>query len=97
MSTFTTHQIENFFKKSEKFFISNYPILEDENGMPTKVLTHTNGSYSLIHSYERHRLTQTITQDLIKVMCFEPEEASEIAQYYTNLKYEEYCDYIMTL
>ncbi len=97
MSTLTSHQIENFFKKSEKFFISNYPILEDENGMPTKVLTHTNGSYSLIHSYERHRLTQTITQDLIKVMCFEPEEADELASYYTNLKYEEYCEYIMNL
>ena len=96
MSTFTSHQIENFFKKSEKFFISNYPILEDENGMLTKVLTN-NVSYSLIQSYDRHRLTQTITQDLIKVMCFEPEEADELSSYYTNLKYEEYCDYIMNL
>lgn len=97
MATFTTHQIENFFKKSEKFFISNYPILEDENGMPTQVLTNNVAYYSLIHSYERHRLTQTITQDLIKVMCFEPEEAYELALYYTNLKYEEYCDYVMNL
>ena len=96
MASFTSHQIENFFKKSEKFFISNYPILEDENGMPTKVLTN-NVSYSLIQSYDRHRLTQTITQDLIKVMCFEPEEADELSSYYTNLKYEEYCDYIMNL
>ena len=96
MINFTTHQIENFFKKSEKFFISNYPILEDENGMPTKVLTN-NVSYSLIHSYERHRLTQKISLDLIKVMCFGPEEADELASYYANLKYEEYCNYIMNL
>ena len=96
MATFTPHQIENFFKKSEKFFISNYPILEDENVMSTQVLTN-NVSYSLIHSYERHRLTQKISLDLIKVMCFEPEEADELASYYTNLKYEEYCDYIMNL
>lgn len=96
MSTFTSHQIENFFKKSEKFFISNYPILEDENGMPTQVLTN-NVSYSLIHAYERHRLTQKISLDLIKVMCFGPEEADELASHYTNLKYEEYCDYIMNL
>ena len=96
MAHLTSQQLENFFKKAERFFISNYPILEDENGMPTKVLTN-NVSYSLIHSYERHRLTQTITQDLIKVMCFEPEEADELASYYTNLKYEEYCNYIMNL
>jgi len=30
-------------------------------------------------------------------MCFEPEEADELASYYANLKYEEYCDYIMNL
>ena len=96
MSTFTSQQLENFFKKAERFFISNYPILEDENGMPTKVLAH-NVSYSLIHSYERHRLTQTITQDLIKVMCFEPAEADELASYYADLKYKEYCNYIMNL
>ena len=96
MSTFTSPQIEKFFKKSEKFFISNYPILEDENGMPTQVLTN-NVSYSLIHAYERHRLTQTISQDLIKVMCFEPQEASELASSYTNLMNEDYCDYIRNL
>jgi hypothetical protein len=96
MSTFTSHQIENFFKKSEKFFNSHYPILEDDNGMPTYTSIN-NVSYSLFHSYERHRLTQTITQDLINVMCFEPEEADELASYYTNLKYEEYCNYIMNL
>ncbi len=96
MAHLTPNQLENFFKKAERFFNSHYPILEDENGMPTKVSTN-NVSYSLIHSYERHRLTQTITQDLIKVMCFEPEEADELASYYTNLKYEEYCNYIMNL
>ena len=96
MEDLTSNQLENFFKKAERFFISNYPIIEDENGMPTQVLTN-NVSYSLIHSYERHRLTQTLTQDLIKVMCFEPEEADELASYYTNLKYEEYCNYIMNL
>jgi hypothetical protein len=96
MASFTSHQIENFFKKSEKFFISNYPILEDENGMPTKVLTN-NVSYSLIHAVDRMYLTQNITEDLIKTMCFEPEEASELAEYYANLKYEEYCNYIMNL
>ena len=96
MAHLTSQQLENFFKKAERFFISNYPIVKDENGMPTKVITN-NVSYSLIHSYERHRLTQTITQDLINVMCFEPEEADELASYYANLKYEEYCDYIMNL
>ena len=70
--------------------------IPNENGMPTQVLTN-NVSYSLIHAYERHRLTQTISQDLIKVMCFEPQEASELASSYTNLKYEEYCDYIRNL
>ena len=97
MAHLTSQQLENFFKKAERFFISNYPIIKDGNGMPTQVLTNNLSYYSLIHSYERHRLTQTITQDLIKVMCFEPEEADELASYYTNLKYEEYCDYIMTL
>ena len=96
MAHLTSKQLENFFKKAERFFISNYPILEDENGMPTQVLTN-NVSYSLIHSYERHRLTQTITQDLIDVMCFEPQEADELASYYADLKYKEYCDYIMNL
>ena len=47
MAHLTSHQLENFFKKAERFFISNYPILEDENGMPTQVLTN-NVSYSLI-------------------------------------------------
>ncbi len=96
MADLTSHQLENFFKKSERFFNSHYPILEDSNGMPTKVLTEKI-SYSLIHAIDRHRLTQTITQDLIKVMCFEPKEADELASYYTNLKYEEYCNYIMNL
>ena len=96
MSTFTSHQLENFFKKAERFFISNYPILEDENGMPTKVLTEKT-SYSLIHAVDRMYLTQNITEDLIKVMCFEPEEASELASYYADLKYKEYCNYIMNL
>ncbi len=96
MTHLTSQQLENFFRKAERFFNSHYPILMDDNGMPTKVLT-LKKTYSLIHSYERHRLTQTITQDLIKVMCFEPEEADELASYYTNLKYEEYCDYVMNL
>ena len=96
MGIYTEIQLKKFFKKSEKFFISNYPILKDENGMPTQVLTN-NVSYSLIHSYERHKLTQTITDDLIKVMCFAPEEADELAGYYTNLKYEEYKDFIFSL
>jgi hypothetical protein len=96
MADLTSQQLENFFKKAERFFISNYPILEDENGMPTKVLTEKT-SYSLIHAVDRMYLTQNITEDLIKIMCFDPEEASELASYYANLKYEEYCNYIMNL
>ena len=96
MSTFTSHQIENFFKKSERFFNSHYPVLEDENGMPTKVLTEKN-KYSLVHAIDRHRLVQAITQDLIKVMYFEVDEATEVALYYVNIKYTQYKDYIMSL
>jgi len=96
MSTLTSHQIENFFKKSEKFFNSHYPILNDTNGMLTKVLTEKT-SYSLVHAIDRHHLTGDITQDLIKIMCFEREEAQELAFYYVDLKYKEYCNYIMNL
>ena len=42
--------------------------------MPTKVLTEKN-KYSLVHAIDRHRLVQAITQDLIKVMYFEVDEA----------------------
>ena len=96
MAHLTSKQLENFFQKAERFFTSHYPILLDVNEMPTKVLTEKN-TYSLIHAIDRHRLTQTITQDLIKVMCFEPEEAAELAFYYVNLKYQQYSNYIMNL
>ena len=101
MATFTPHQIENFFKKSEKFFNSHYPILHHDNGLLTKLVGNEGCSgkitYSLIHAIDRHRLIGTITQDLIKIMCFESEEANELAFYYVDLKYKEYCDYMMNL
>ena len=97
MATFTSHQIENFFKKSEKFFNSHYPILHDDNGLRTKVVGNGSGkiTYSFIHAIDRHRLVGTITQDLIKIMCFDSEEANQLAFYYVDLKYKEYCNYIM--
>ena len=30
-------------------------------------------------------------------MCFESEESNQIAFYYVDLKYKEYCNYIMNL
>ena len=96
MGVYSQQQLENFFKKSEKFFNSHYLILDEAEGMLTKVLTEKM-SYSLVHSIDRHHLICEITQDLIKIMCFESEEANQIAFYYVDLKYKEYCDYMMNL
>ena len=96
MTRLTSKQLVNFFKKAERFFNSNYPILKDINGMPTEVKTEKT-SYSLIHAIDRMYLTQSITQDLIKVMYFDSDEASELALYYVDLKYREYSKYIMNL
>jgi hypothetical protein len=100
MSTFTSHQLEKFFKKSEKFFNSHYPILHDDNGLLTKLdIENASGkiTYSLIHGVDRHHLICNIAQDLINIMCFESAEANQIAFYYVDLKYKEYCNYIMNL
>jgi len=96
MDQLNSNQLENFFKKSKRFFNKYYPIIKDEDEMETIILTE-NVSYSLIHSFDRHRAAHIIGLDIKKIMGFNDEESIQLAKYYIDLKYDQYMNYILSL
>jgi len=47
MGVYTQIQLENFFKKSEKFFNDKYPVINDQDGLPTLMKESDNRKLSL--------------------------------------------------
>tara|TARA_R110000824_G_scaffold113599_5_gene263367 strand:+ start:4622 stop:4912 length:291 start_codon:yes stop_codon:yes gene_type:complete len=96
MTNLDQQQIKNFFKKSKRFFDSHYPLIEDENGLPTLIKIEAK-NYSLTHGIDRHDATCVIISDLRSLMGFNKEESIQLGEYYVHLKYSEYKDFILSI
>ena len=97
MSLYTNIQLENFFKKSEKFFNSRYPVINDMEGLPTLMKESDTRKLSLTLSQTRFMLQKAISKALQEEMYFGLTEAEELSQYYLKIKYQEYKDFILSL
>lgn len=97
MGVYTQIQLENFFKKSEKFFNDKYPVVNDHDGLPTLMKESDKRKLSLTLSQTRFMLQKTISKDLQTEMYFGELESKELSKYYLKLKYEEYKDFIFSL
>ena len=97
MGVYTQIQLENFFKKSEKFFNDKYPVVNDQDGLPTLMKESDKRKLSLTLSQTRFMLQKSISKDLQTEMYFGELESEELSQYYLQLKYKEYKDFIFSL
>tara|TARA_R100000322_G_scaffold149279_1_gene106147 strand:- start:125 stop:418 length:294 start_codon:yes stop_codon:yes gene_type:complete len=97
MSLYTNIQLENFFKKSEKFFNSRYPVVNDMEGRPTLMKESDTRKLSLTLSQTRFMLQKAISRALQEEMYFGLTEAEELSKYYLKIKYQEYKDFILSL
>ena len=97
MGVYSEIQLENFFKKSEKFFNNRYPVVKDNEGLPTLMKESESRKLSLTLSQTRFMLQKSICKDLQSEMYFGETEAEELSKYYLQLKYEEYKEFIFSL
>ena len=97
MGVYSEIQLENFFKKSEKFFNNRYPVIKDLDGLPTLMKESDKRKLSLTLSQTRFMLQKSICKDLQTEMYFGETEAEELSKYYLQLKYQEYKEFIFSL
>ena len=91
-------KVLKFFKKCEKFFLDNYPSMEDSIGIPSLIEVFIEKKkYSITHSIDRHHLRGAITTDLHNNLYFDVETASKLAEMYVEEKFKNYKDYILSL
>ena len=97
MGVYSQIQLENFFKKAEKFFNNRYPVVKDPEGLPTLMKESDSRKLSLTLSQTRFMLQKSICRDLQTEMYFGEIEAEELSKYYLQLKYQEYKEFIFSL
>ena len=95
----STTQLQSFVnKKCLNFFGKRYPVVEDQNGLPSLIcISEYKRTYSLHLGIGRHDIISIISKDLSKVMFFSTEESKQIATYYLNLKYNIFKEKILSL
>ena len=85
-------------KKCLNFFSKRYPVVEDQNGLPSLIcISEFKRTYSLHLGIERNRIRVLISKDLRDIMFFKPEEAEQIAEFYLSLKYNIFKEIILSL
>ena len=87
----------NYWNKFGKYFNSRYPVVNDNEGLPTLMKENDERKLTLTLSQTRFILQKSISRDLQEIMYFKEDEAEQLSQYYLRVKYKEYCDYIMNL
>ncbi len=91
-------KILKFFKKCEKFFQDNYPLIVDSTGIPSLVEVFIEKKkYSITHSIDRHYLRGSIRTDLVNNLYFDAETAGKLAEMYVEEKFKNYKEYILSL
>jgi hypothetical protein len=91
-------KVLKFFKKCEKFFQDNYPLIVDSTGIPSLIEVFIEKKkYSITHSIDRHFLRGAITTDLHNNLYFDVETADKLAGMYVEEKFKNYKEYILSL
>jgi hypothetical protein len=95
----SNEQLSSFVnKKCLNFFGKRYPVVEDQNGLPSLIcISESKRTYSLHLGIGRHDIISIISKDLSKVMFFSTEESKQIAEFYLGLKYNIFKEKILSL
>ena len=97
--TLSTEQLHSFVnKKCLNFFSKRYPVVEDENSLPSLIcIKEFKRTYSLHLGIERSHIKSCISKDLRDIMFFSPEEAEQIADFYLGIQYKLFKEKILSL